>query len=198
MDERPPSEPTSPVDQRVSDRDRDQAADVLRRAAGDGRLSLNELDERLEAGLAALTYGDLARLIADLPGQERARDVLHSKRTGGNLRYEGPWLVPRRLKVEVSGGSVLLDFTAAIVSWPVCEVDVGIDGGSLRLVVPDGCTVDADELEIEGGSVVHRHDRGPPPSNGPAAYRIHVTGRIAGGNLVLKSPDTGNRAHRRM
>jgi hypothetical protein len=197
MNERPPPEPTSPFDQRVSDRDRDLVTDVLRRAAGDGRLSLNELDVRLEACFAALTYGDLARLVADLPGQEHARDVLHSKRTGGNLRYEGPWLVPRRLKVEVSGGSVLLDFTAAIVTWPVCEVDVGIDGGSLRLVVPDGCTVDADEVEIEGGSVVHRHDS-RPPSNGPTAYRIHVTGRIAGGKLVVKASDTGNGAHRRM
>lgn len=54
---------------RVSDAERHQVAEVLREAAGQGRLGLDELDERLEAAYAARTYGDLAPLTADLPGQ---------------------------------------------------------------------------------------------------------------------------------
>jgi hypothetical protein len=52
---------------RVSHQDRDQVAEVLRVAAGDGRLSSDELDERLERALTARTYDDLAVLVTDLP-----------------------------------------------------------------------------------------------------------------------------------
>lgn len=41
--------------------------EILQVAAGDGRLTAAELDERLDAALSARTTGDLARLTADLP-----------------------------------------------------------------------------------------------------------------------------------
>ena len=53
---------------RASDADRDAVADRLRRAAIEGRLDPDELDERLETALSAKTYGELDRLVADLPG----------------------------------------------------------------------------------------------------------------------------------
>ena len=40
---------------RVSDADREQAAEVLRQAAGDGRITFDELDQRLEAAYGART-----------------------------------------------------------------------------------------------------------------------------------------------
>jgi Domain of unknown function (DUF1707) len=52
---------------RVSHEDRDQVAEALRVAAGDGRLTGDELDERLERALTARTFDDLAVLVADLP-----------------------------------------------------------------------------------------------------------------------------------
>jgi hypothetical protein len=58
--------------QRASDADRDIAADVLCAAVGDGRLTLDELDERLGAALSARTMTELAALIADLPGRRCA------------------------------------------------------------------------------------------------------------------------------
>jgi len=63
-----PLEPFDPKSMRVSHDDRDQVAEALRVAAGDGRLTMEELEERLEAALAARTYGDLAPLLVDLPG----------------------------------------------------------------------------------------------------------------------------------
>ena len=54
---------------RASDADRDIAADMLCAAVGDGRLTLDELDERLGAALSAGTVTELAALIADLPGR---------------------------------------------------------------------------------------------------------------------------------
>src|SRR5687767_15961189 len=52
---------------RASDADREQVAAVLRRAAGEGRLELAELDERLAAVYAARTYADLEPITRDLP-----------------------------------------------------------------------------------------------------------------------------------
>src|SRR3954464_3308636 len=60
MDERRP-------DMRVSDRDRQAAAERLRLALGEGRLDLLEYDDRLAKAYAAVTYGDLEPLFADLP-----------------------------------------------------------------------------------------------------------------------------------
>ena len=40
---------------------------MLRQAAGDGRIDLAELDERLEATYAAKTYGELVPITVDLP-----------------------------------------------------------------------------------------------------------------------------------
>ena len=56
---------------RASYEDRDKVAEQLRVAAGDGRLTADELDQRLEAALTARTYGELAALTADLPGVAR-------------------------------------------------------------------------------------------------------------------------------
>jgi hypothetical protein len=59
-------------EQRASDADRDIAADILCAAVGDGRLTLDELDDRLGAALSARTMTELAALIADLPGRRCA------------------------------------------------------------------------------------------------------------------------------
>ncbi|GAA4679774.1 DUF1707 SHOCT-like domain-containing protein [Nocardioides nanhaiensis] len=61
---------TEPEQMRISDADRHKVAEVLREAAGEGRLDLEELDERLEATYAAKVYGDLVPLLVDLPAGE--------------------------------------------------------------------------------------------------------------------------------
>jgi len=52
---------------RASDSDREHAAERLRQATAEGRLSADELEERLEALYGARTYGELDALLADLP-----------------------------------------------------------------------------------------------------------------------------------
>jgi len=53
---------------RASDKDRDRIADRLREAASEGRLMIEELEQRLDGALGARTYGELEALISDLPG----------------------------------------------------------------------------------------------------------------------------------
>jgi hypothetical protein len=56
---------------RASDADREAVISRLREAAGEGRLEPEELEERVEAALRSRTYGELAGLVADLPGERR-------------------------------------------------------------------------------------------------------------------------------
>ena len=53
---------------RAADADRESVAERLREAAGEGRLSTEELEERLESAFAARTYGQLDAILGDLPG----------------------------------------------------------------------------------------------------------------------------------
>lgn len=53
---------------RVSDADRDRVTGQLRDHFAAGRITPGELDERLSAALNAKTFGDLRRIMADLPG----------------------------------------------------------------------------------------------------------------------------------
>lgn len=54
---------------RVGHAERDAVAAILQEAAADGRLGMDELDERLDAALRAKTYGDLEPLVADLAAE---------------------------------------------------------------------------------------------------------------------------------
>ncbi|MFE5022481.1 DUF1707 domain-containing protein [Streptomyces sp. NPDC056656] len=64
-----PGTARGPIDLRASDRDRDQVVEILQVAAGDGRITAEELDERLDGALSARTAGELAALTADLPSE---------------------------------------------------------------------------------------------------------------------------------
>jgi Domain of unknown function (DUF1707) len=56
---------------RASDADRDRIAERLRAAAGEGRVSADELEERLERAFSARTEAELTPLVADLPAPAR-------------------------------------------------------------------------------------------------------------------------------
>ena len=59
--------PDDGPDLRASHEDRDRVVDALRIAGGDGRLTAEELDTRLEIALSARTLGELAGLTASRP-----------------------------------------------------------------------------------------------------------------------------------
>ncbi|HTR90420.1 MAG TPA: DUF1707 domain-containing protein [Trebonia sp.] len=66
-----PARPRGPHALRIGDAERDAAAADLGEHYAAGRLSLDELHERLDAVLAAKTFGQLTRIMADLPGPGR-------------------------------------------------------------------------------------------------------------------------------
>ncbi len=119
--------PDDPSLLRISDEDRHKVADLLRDAAGEGRIDLEELDERLEAAYAAKTYGDLVPITIDLPAhpQQPATPVPARKTLPTTATYEnsvaimagctrkGAWLVPERHTAFALMGGVDLDLREA-------------------------------------------------------------------------------------
>jgi hypothetical protein len=182
-----PEEPRPEL--RASHADRDRVVEVLRVAAGDGRLSPEELDERLEAALTARTVRELTVLTADLPAEgsqtgpvaaAAPKDVMRIRHRGGNARHVGPWVVPQRMEIQVTGGNVRLDFTEAVISSRALPIDVQLKGGNLIIITRPGIVVDAAELAMVGGQVRVQTASGPQP---PEVLRVEVTGEIRGGNL---------------
>jgi uncharacterized protein DUF1707 len=186
-------EAISPGELRASHEDRDRAADLLRIAAGDGRLTAEELDQRLEQALTARTLGELAALSRDLlagPGSDlamstgAAKDVLRIEREGSNTRRDGRWVIPPRIEVRVRSGHVTLDFTEAAIVRPLLQIDADVRSGTLTLVTRPGIEVDADDVVVTSGSVKVRPPRRPDV---PADLRITVSGTIDTGHLRARA-----------
>jgi uncharacterized protein DUF1707 len=188
----PAPEPGGRPELRASHADRDRVVEELRVAAGDGRLTAEELDERLEAALTARTYRELAVLTADLPAAgmpagsapAKAKDVIRMVHKGGNAQQSGPWVVPKRMEIEVVGGSARLDFTEAVISERTLKVDANLRGGHLIIIARPGVVVQTDELAMTGGNI---HNR-PPWPDAPVILRIEVSGALRGGNLRVRGP----------
>jgi DUF1707 SHOCT-like domain len=66
-----PARPRGPHALRIGDAERDAAATDLGEHYAAGRLTLDELNERLDAVFSARTFGQLNRIMADLPGPGR-------------------------------------------------------------------------------------------------------------------------------
>jgi DUF1707 SHOCT-like domain len=83
---------------RASDADRDRVAARLRDHFAEGRLTQEELDERISAALSAKTFGDLRHVMADLPQPEPvpARAAPHPQWAGPpRIVYRhGPPILP--------------------------------------------------------------------------------------------------------
>jgi hypothetical protein len=92
---------------RVSDRERDEVTTQLRDHAAEGRLSPEELDERVERALAARTGADLDAVLADLP---RGRTIVE--------RREGVRGLSGLVAIAVLLVSIWL-VTGAGYFWPV-------------------------------------------------------------------------------
>ncbi len=181
-------------DLRAAHDDRDRVVEVLRVAAGDGRLTPEELDERVGAALTARTYGELAALVSDLPAAPESpagapavkpKDVVGIDCHSATTRRDGPWMVPRRMEVRVTGGSVTLDFTEAVTWWPSLQLDVAVRAGSLRLVTKPGILVSTDDLAVRGSSVKVRAPWGPDV---PVRFRIDVAGTVASSSFKARPP----------
>jgi hypothetical protein len=177
---------------RASHEDRDRVVEMLRVAAGDGRLTADELDERLEVAMTARTYGELAALTRDLPSApgtaaavpaQPPKELVRIDCRTGSAKRDGRWLVPERMEVRVTSGSVRLDLTEAVVSQPSLAIDAEVHSGSLTVVTKPGVVVDTDDVEIRSGTVKVKAPWGPEV---PVTLRVHISGKVGSGSIKAR------------
>lgn len=132
---------------RASDQERERAVDMLRDAAGEGRLTFEELTDRVESALQATTRGELERLTDDLPDASApaapaARRELaaptHRSTVFGDVRRSGPWTVPEHSSWKTCFGDVVLDLREAHVTAAVMNIEARTIFGDVQLLVPEG------------------------------------------------------------
>ena len=177
---------------RISDADRERAAERLHTALSEGRITVSELEERLAVVYAARYEDDLLPPFADLPGGAPltpragltipAEKPLVIKSGMGTVKRVGQWAVPARLRVQSAMGSVVLDFCDTAVPHPVVDVELDLGAGSARLLVPDDATADVDGVVAGMGTVKCSVPSLPRP--GVPHFRVH--GRSGMGSVTVR------------
>lgn len=173
---------------RASDAERERTIDLLREAAGEGRLTFEELADRIEAVSQAVTRGDLVQLTADLPVAAAAitgAAIVVPTRKGTvflDVRRTGTWKVPVQSKWESLFGDVVLDLREAQVTAPEVTIDAGTIFGDVDLLVPDGVAVEV-RSRLLFGSV--RQEAGEVAPAG--APRVILTGGTVFGDVRVRS-----------
>ncbi|MEV7597001.1 DUF1707 domain-containing protein [Kitasatospora sp. NPDC089797] len=182
-----PTAPAAAVEPRAADADREAVADRLRTAAGEGRIDLGELEERLDRAYAARTYPELDALVADLGGRptagsEDGTDVLVLKPTMSSIKQTGRWTVPRRIVAECRMMSIAIDFTEADCPHREVTVEATCRSGHIRLVVPAGWGVRIDGSSTNTGHIINK----AAATAEPGAPTITLVGHPGSGRIKIK------------
>jgi hypothetical protein len=199
---------------RASDADREQTAELLRRAAGEGRLTVDELDDRLAEAFAARTRAELEALVADvvlsgdaplgvpvgapaasmpvIPG-EGATKWLISIMSGHDRR--GHWRVgPKVINFNFWGGSEI-DLNDAVLSAQHTEIRVISIMGGADVYVPEGLDVQVSQFALMGGNDV-KLGRGRPVPGGPTVHLRLFS--LMGGSDVKRGRKLSRRERREL
>ncbi|PZF81416.1 hypothetical protein C1I92_21440 [Jiangella anatolica] len=199
---------------RASDADREQVADVLRQAASEGRLSLTELEDRIEALYAAKTYADLEPVVGDLPGdlplppsaalvrRSASAPAPSSSRVGGvpssrsakvvfsGIQRRGDWVVPQYYRIKAVFGGADLDLREATLEAAEVEIDIKAVFGGVNILVPPDLRVQVDGDGVFG-AFNDDTTRGPQPGSGAPVVRI--TGKAVFGGVNVQRKAAGER-----
>ena len=158
-----------PRNLRASDADRERVANVLREAAGDGRLTMDELDERLDAVYAAKTYAELEPITHDLPDAGTAQAPAPSPaarrdpaRFGGTptssgavailggFTRKGDWVVPKEFTAFLLMGGGEIDLRDARFTEREVTIHIVAILGGCEVIVPEDATVYVTGIGILG------------------------------------------------
>jgi hypothetical protein len=187
---------------RASDADRERVAEILRQAAGDGRLTLEELDERLDAVYAAKTYAELEPVTRDLPqpGTAQARvPAPASQPSGDPARFggqpgstiavailggftrKGDWVVPKELSAFALMGGGEIDMREARFEEQSVTLHLVAIMGGFEVTVPDDAMVHANGIGIMGD-----FDHSASGGGAPGGPVITINGFALMGGVEVK------------
>jgi hypothetical protein len=188
---------------RASDADREQVATVLSTAYAEGRLTIEEHDERIDQLMAANTFDDLipitrdlvivgtptpvpapqatSRFTIDTTGQHTEPDRLIA--IFGGVTRTGRWRVRKNIQALTLFGGTDLDLRDAIFEAPVVEISGFWCFGGLDIKVPEGIEVRDQTAGIFGGTDVR--DIGDPA---PGAPTLVIKGVSLFGGVSVRGP----------
>ncbi len=180
---------------RASDADRDRVAEVLHTAYAEGRITVDEHEERTTAVLHAKTFDDLTALTADLVPMTalpvpRAGSALSATTEPDRLtavlastKRVGVWRVGRAAAANVFMGDVLIDLTEATFESDVIELTCNQVMGSTKIRVPLGTRVTLEAVNVLADSSVK--GIGDPD---PSMPTVVVKGLNIMGDIQVRGP----------
>ncbi len=196
-----------PARLRISDADRYHVAEVLRQAAGEGRLELDELDERLEATYAARTYADLVPITHDLPVQ-RPPQMPAAQRpvTEPAVRYDssvavmsgtsrkGIWEVGPTHSVFCVMGGVDIDLREAVFTGREVVITANTLMGGIDVIVNERTKVIVEGMGIMGAFEQARDRVAPRLDADSPVVRVRGAAVMGAVTVVRKGPPRRRRA----
>jgi hypothetical protein len=178
---------------RASDAERDALVAQLRQDMVEGRLTVDEFTDRIEAAYESQTRAELELLRRDLPaaGPGEAVAVRSQRRPsrwsigimGGSTR-RGRWRIEGRTTAIAVMGGCHLDLREAELEGPAVTINAVAFMGGINIVVPDDVEVDVSGFSFMGGRNVGSAKKSPPP--GAQVVRIRGFSFMGGLNVVMR------------
>lgn len=165
----------------INEDDRDTAVNRLQEAYAEGRISHEEMDERLHQVLTVTTHGELVSVLALLP-EEKPATTSTIAAASGWIRRRGAWRVPRFLKVESAYGKVDLDLSRAVIEHSVVDIELQLPFGRAKITVPRDAMVEIEDLRTEWKDPRYKPRR-RSYRGGP---RIRISGAMGYGRLKIR------------
>ena len=194
-----------PREMRVSNDDRERVARVLHDAMAEGRLTVGELEERLDKVYAAKVFRDLEPLVRDLPVGGQAPQLpipsaaapppMTSNRIGGrgtssaavaimsgSVR-KGVWTVPPTFTSVALMGGVQIDLTNARFEDAETTIQAYALMGGIEIFVPEDVVVQVNGVGFMGAFENNVSDAGQPR---PGVPLVKVNGLAFWGGVEVK------------
>ena len=179
---------------RASDAERDALVSQLRQDMVEGRLTVDEFTDRIEAAYDSQTRAELEALRRDLPAAAPGAAVaVRSRRRpsrwsvgimGGSTR-KGRWRIEGQTTAIAVMGGCHLDLREAELDGPVVTINAFAFMGGINIFVPDDVELDVSGFSFMGGRNVGSAKSAPPPD----AQVVHVRAfSFMGGVNVVRRP----------
>lgn len=192
---------------RASNADRERVAAILHNALSEGRITVQELEERLDIVYAAKTLAELEPPISDLPAvtpgtaqPATSRAITTDSRIGGTpgsgasiaimsgASRKGNWVVPPQHSTFAFWGGVDIDLRNARFAEPHSTITAVAIMGGVDIVVPDDIVVEVGGIGFMGAfETVDR--TGTTAAAPPGAPVVRVNGLAFWGAVtVIRRP----------
>lgn len=175
----------------VTDEEREAAVELLQRACGEGRMTLEDFSVRAGAAWAADDRAELALVtegLAEPPPVGTSQPVSEMSAIFSEHKQYGRWRLPRRLSIRSIFGANKIDLREATIDADavrdgVVDVTVRVLFGETKLIVPEGVEVEMYGHAMFGNRTMRLAP--VPRRQGTPVVRLHC--KVTFGELKVRS-----------